>query len=301
MQRRVNMSKVKVKSRKPQGIGSRVFDVVNGILLAVIGIIMFYPMFYVFIVSISSSQYINQGLVSFLPKGINFEAYKVVFGNKAIWSGYKNTFLYAISGTLINLVCTSLCAYPLSRKDLYGRGPITVLITVTMFINGGLIPTYLVINQLHLLNTMWAIVLPPAISTYNMIVMRTSFSSIPESLMESAYLDGANDIQILLKIILPLSKPIMATMTLFYAVQHWNSYFPAMIYLNDQAKYPVQVIMRDIVIQGDLSADIAGNVNVIATNYKYAVIIISVIPILMVYPLLQKYFTKGVMVGAVKG
>lgn len=284
-------------------MGSKVFDIVNYVILFGIGIIMFYPMFYVFIVSISSAEYINQGLVTWFPKGINFEAYKIVFKNQAIWTGYKNTFLYAIVGTMINLICTAMCAYPLSRKDLYGRGPITVLVTLTMFVSGGLIPLYLVINQFHLLNSMWAIVLPPAISTYNMIVMRTSFQTIPESLMESAYLDGANDIQVLAKIILPLSKPIIATMTLFYAVQHWNSYFPAMIYLNDQKKYPVQVIMRDIVIQGDLAqgGDIAGSMNVVATNYKYAVIIISVIPILLVYPFLQKYFTKGVMVGAVKG
>lgn len=297
------MKKTKTKSKKPQSIGSKLFDLANYVILSIIGIVMFYPMFYVFIVSISSAEYINQGMVTWFPRGINFEAYKIVFQNQAIWSGYKNTFLYAIVGTGINLLCTAMCAYPLSRKDLYGRGPITVLVTVTMFVSGGLIPLYLVINQLHLLNSMWAIVLPPAISTYNMIVMRTSFQSIPESLMESAYLDGANDIQILSKIVLPLSKPIMATMTLFYAVSHWNSYFPAMIYLNDQKKYPVQVIMRDIVIQGDLAqgGDIVGSMNVVATNYKYAVIIIAVIPILIVYPLLQKYFTKGVMVGAVKG
>jgi len=167
-----------------------------------------------------------------------------------------------------------------------------------------MIPLYLVIMKLHLLNTMWAIVLPPAISTYNMIVMRTSFESIPISLTESAYLDGANDIQIMQKIIMPLSKPILATMTLFYAVSHWNSFFPAMLYLNDQDKYPVQVLMRDIVIAGDMtsdSGDVASNINILATNYKYAVIIISIIPILLVYPLLQKHFTKGVMVGAVKG
>ena len=148
---------------------------------------------------------------------------------------------------------------------------------------------------------MWAVLLPSAISTYNMIVMRTSFSSIPDSLVESAYLDGANDIQILGRIVLPLSKPIIATMVLFYAVSHWNSYFPALLYLNDQKKYPVQVIMRSIIIEGDVAAETTGSINVIATNYKYAVIIISVIPILMVYPFLQKYFTKGVMVGAVKG
>ena len=301
--RKMSINQKIVKNKRPQSLGSRICDLVNYVLLALIGFIMFYPMYYVFIVSISSSQFINQGMISFLPKGINFDAYKIVFQNAQIWSGYKNTILYTVSGTLINLVCTAMCAYPLSRKDMYGRGVLTVLVTLTMFISGGLIPLYLVVSQLKLLNTMWAIVLPPAISTYNMIVMRTSFSAIPKSLIESAYLDGANELQILANVILPLSKPILATMALFYAVSHWNSYFPAMIYLNDQAKYPVQVIMRDIVIQGDLahSGDITGSFNVIATNYKYAVIIISVVPILMVYPLLQKYFTKGVMIGAIKG
>lgn len=264
---------------------------------------MFYPMFYVFIVSISSAEYINQGLITFFPRGINFDAYKRVFQTASIWIGYKNTILYTLLGTLINVIMTAMCAYPLSRKEFYGKGPLTVIVTLTMFISGGMIPLYLVINNLHIMNTMWAILLPTAISTYNMIVMRTSFSSIPDSLIESAHLDGANDIQIFGRIILPLSKPILATMVLFYAVSHWNSYFPAMLYLNDQSKYPVQVIMRDIVIEGDMAqaGDMSGVMNVVATNYKYAVIIISVIPILLVYPLLQKYFTKGVMIGAVKG
>lgn len=296
--------KVVVKSRKPQSKGSRAFDLLNYVLLAIVGMAMFYPMFYVFIVSISSAEFINKGMVTLFPRGINFEAYKIVFQNKQIWTSYLNTLLYTTVGTIINLICTAMCAYPLSRKDFYGRGPLTFFVTVTMFVSGGMIPLYLVVSQLKLLNSIWAIVLPPAISTYNMIIMRTSFATIPDSLVESAYLDGANDIQILAKIILPLSKPIMATMTLFYAVSHWNSYFPAMIYLNDQKKYPVQVIMRDIVIAGDFTqqgGDVSGSLNVVATNYKYAVIIISVIPILLVYPLLQKHFTKGVMVGAVKG
>ena len=162
--RRTEMAKkVKIKSKKPQGIGSKIFDVVNYLLLAILGFIMFYPMFYVFIVSISSSQYINQGLVTLFPRGINFDAYKAVFENQRIWSGYKNTFLYTGLGTLICLVLTALCAYPLSRKDFYGRKAFTVLIMITMFVNGGMIPTYLVINKLHMINTMWAIVLPPAI------------------------------------------------------------------------------------------------------------------------------------------
>lgn len=296
--------KVVVKSKKPQSRASKAFDVFNYALLAIVGMVMFYPMFYVFIVSISSAEFINKGMVTLFPRGINFEAYKIVFQNKQIWNSYLNTLLYTTVGTIINLICTAMCAYPLSRKDFYGRGPLTFFVTMTMFVSGGMIPLYLVVSQLKLLNSIWAIVLPPAISTYNMIIMRTSFATIPDSLVESAYLDGANDIQILAKIILPLSKPIMATMTLFYAVSHWNSYFPAMIYLNDQKKYPVQVIMRDIVIAGDFTqqgGDVSGSLNVVATNYKYAVIIISVIPILLVYPLLQKHFTKGVMVGAVKG
>lgn len=296
------MQKTK-QNKVPQSLGSKIFSIVNYTILALVGFIMFYPMFYVFIVSISSAQYINQGMISFLPKGINFEAYERVLQNKDIWVGYKNTILYTVLGTLINVVLTAMCAYPLSRKEFYGRGPLTVLITLTMFISGGMIPLYLVINNLKIMNTMWAILLPSAISTYNMIVMRTSFSSIPDSLIESAYLDGANDIQILAKIIMPLSKAIIATMVLFYAVSHWNSYFPAMLYLNDKAKYPVQVIMRDIIIESDMSqaGDMSGMANVAATNYKYAVIIISIVPILMVYPFIQKYFTKGVMVGAVKG
>jgi putative aldouronate transport system permease protein len=294
-----------LKIHKKKGIKeNKVFDICNYILLGLLGLIMFYPMYYVFIVSISSAEFINKAMVNVVPRGITFEAYKIVFRNTQIWKAYGNTLLYTGLGTLINVLFTALCAYPLSRKDFFGRGPITIIVTLTMFISGGMIPLYLVISNLKLLNTLWAIVLPPAISTYNMIVMRTSFEAIPDSLTESAYIDGANDIQILLKIILPLSKAIIATMVLFYAVQHWNSYFSAMLYLNDQRKYPVQVIMRDIVIAGDFSGqggDISSNLNVIATNYKYAVIIISIIPILLVYPLLQKHFTKGVMVGAVKG
>ncbi len=289
---------------KTINIKNKTFDIINYIFLAIIAFITLYPMYYILIVSISNAQHINMGDVKFLPKGLNFEAYKIVFANEKIWRAYANTILYTVVGTGINVLLTAMCAYPLSRTDFYGRKPLTIFITLTMFISGGMIPLYLVVMKLKLINTMWAIVLPPAISTYNMIVMRTSFSAIPVSLTESAYLDGANDIQIFGKIILPLSKAILATMTLFYAVSHWNSFFPAMLYLNDQAKYPVQVLMRDIIIAGDMTSDagdVAGSLNIVATNYKYAVIIISMIPILIVYPLLQKHFTKGVMVGAVKG
>lgn len=292
-----------IHRRKKPTAGSVAFDIVNYALLTLVGFIMLYPMWYVLVVSLSSSKFISQGLVNFIPRGLTFEAYLRVFNSQNIWIGYKNTILYTVVGTTVNVILSAMCAYPLSQKTFYGRKFLTVMITVTMFISGGMIPLYLVINNLRLMNTMWAIILPSAISTYNMIIMRTSFSSIPSSLIESAYLDGANDIRILFSIVIPLSKAIIATMILFYSVSHWNSYFPAMLYLNDKTKYPVQVIMRDIIIGSDMSeaGDTSALSNVSTMNYRYAVIVISLIPILLVYPFIQKYFTKGVMVGAVKG
>lgn len=280
------------------------FDIINGIILVFISFITLYPIWYVFIVSVSSAEHINAGDVNIIPHGITFDAYKVVFANGKIWRSYYNTILYTVTGTVVNVLLSAMCAYPLARKDLFGRRFFTIFVTVTMFVSGGMIPLYLVVMKLKLLNTMWSVILPGAISTYNMIIMRTAFSGIPDSLAESACIDGANDITIFTKIILPLSKPILATMTLFYSVSHWNSFFPAMLYLNDQSKYPVQILMRDIVIAGDMtsqSGDIASDINILAMNYKYAVIIISIVPILLVYPFLQKYFTKGILIGAVKG
>ena len=299
--RGIKMSSVKFKHRS---VGSRCFDIVLYILLGLVVLVTFYPMYYVFIVSISSANHISRGEVTLLPMGINFDAYKIVFKNSRIWVAYGNTILYTVVGTFINVMMTALCAYPFSRPDFYGRKFFTLFVTLTMFIGGGMIPLYLVVSKLHLMNTIWAIVLPGAVSTYNMIVMRTSFQGLPASLTESAYIDGANDIHILFRIVLPLSKAILATMTLFYAVGHWNSYLSAILYLDDQKKYPVQVILRDIVIAGEFmenGGDVSSSATVIATNYKYAVIIVSVLPILMVYPFIQKYFTKGIMVGSIKG
>jgi putative aldouronate transport system permease protein len=284
--------------------GSVIFETVNTFILLTVAFVTLYPMYYILIVSLSGGSYIVQGKINFFPRGITWDAYKMVFQNGDIWRSYLNTLLYTGLGTLVNIICTAMCAYPLSRSDFYGRPFFTFMIVLTMFISGGMIPLYLVIIQLKMINTLWAIVLPPAINTYNMIIMRTFFNGIPVSLQESAYLDGANDIHILAKIILPLSKPILATLTLFYAVQHWNSFFPALLYLNTKTKYPVQLILRDIVVAGEFSeqsAEVTQSISIIATNYKYAVIIISVLPILCVYPFLQKYFAKGVMIGAVKG
>ncbi|MCS7461409.1 carbohydrate ABC transporter permease [Paenibacillus doosanensis] len=288
-------------------LASRLLDGVIIVLLLALVFVTLYPIYYIFIVSISDGSAVNRGDVKWIPHDVTIEAYKIIFKNKDIWHAYGNTLRYTVIGTAINVVFSAMCAFALSRKDMYGRNAFIFMIAFTMFLSGGMIPTYLVIQKLGLIDTMWAIVLPPAINTFNMIIMKTFFEGIPVSLQESAFLDGANDIQILLRIILPLSMPIMATMVLFYAVHHWNSFFPSLLYLNSKDMYPVQVLLRNIVIAGEF-ADQQGDIGsagssfrVVAANYKYAVIIITIIPILAVYPYLQKYFAKGVMIGALKG
>ncbi|MDQ0896910.1 MULTISPECIES: carbohydrate ABC transporter permease [unclassified Paenibacillus] len=292
---------------KHTSIGSKIFDNFNILFLLLLVFATLYPIYYILIVSISDGNLVTRGLIKWVPMDITFDAYKIVLSNPDIWRTYGNTLLYTTVGTTINVIMTALCAYPLSRKDFYGRGIFIFMVALTMFISGGLIPTYLVVQKLGLVDTMWALVLPPAISTFNMIIMKTYFEGIPMALQESAYLDGANEIQVLFKIIIPLSLPVMATMVLFYSVHHWNSFFPALIYLNDSDKFPVQVLLRNIVIAGefaDQTADIgsaSSNFRVVAANYKFAVIIITILPILVVYPYLQKYFVKGAMIGALKG
>ncbi len=287
--------------------GSVAFDIVNAAILAALVFVTVYPLYYIGIVSISDGTAVNRGDVRFFPIDTTFEAYLTVFRNKDIWRAYGNTILYTTVGTAVNLLMTALCAYPLSRKDFYGNSLFTFIIALTMFLSGGMIPLYLVVRSLRLIDTMWALALPGAINTFNMIIMRTFFQGIPVSLHESARIDGANDLRILRSIVLPLSAPIMATMTLFYAVHHWNGFFNALIYLNSKAKYPVQIMLRNIVVASefaDQQADIgsvATNFNVVAQNYKYAVIMITVLPIICVYPFLQKHFAKGAMIGAIKG
>jgi len=288
-------------------MGSLVFDTVNVIILLGLIAATLYPLWYIGIVSISDGTAVNRGDVKFLPIGVTFEAYATVLRNPDIWRSYLNTLIYTVSGTAVNLLFSSLCAFPLSRRDFYGNRFFTFFIALTMFLSGGMIPLYLVVRGLHMVDTIWAIVLPGAINTFNMIIMRTFFRGIPISLQESAYIDGASDLIILAKVVLPLSLPILATMTLFYAVHHWNSFFSALIYLNSKAKYPIQIMLRNIVVSSefaDQQADIgsvSSGFHVVAQNYKYAVIMITVLPIICVYPFLQKHFTKGVMIGAIKG
>ncbi|WP_211184555.1 carbohydrate ABC transporter permease [Paenibacillus lemnae] len=285
--------------------GSRAFDIINVILMLLLVFMTFYPIYYVLVVSLSEGNAVMRGEVSFWPIGFNLSTYALIFEDPSILQSYGNTILYTVVGTAINVICTAFCAYPLSKKEFYGRGFFTLLIVITMFFSGGLIPSYLLVQHLNMLNTIWALVIPGAISVWNMIVMRTFFQGIPQELYESAYIDGSSEFMSFLKITLPLSKPILATMSMFYAVGHWNSFFSAMIYLDEKSKYPLQIILRNMVVMGEMSnqtQELGGvYAAVTATNIKYAVIIIAVLPIIMVYPFIQKYFVKGMMIGSLKG
>lgn len=282
------------------------FDIgVNGIA-AVILLIVLYPLLFVLSASFSDPQKVLNGEMWLWPAGFTLDAYKEIFHYSDVWVGYKNTILYTSVGTVINVVLSTLAAYPLSRKDLPGRNALMFLISFTMFFHGGLIPTYLVVKDLQMVNTMWALIIPNAIATYNVIVMRTYFqTSIPWELQEASLIDGCSNTRLLVNIILPLSKPILAVMVLFYAVGHWNAYFNALIYLRDEEMYPLQLILREILIV-NATVESGGEFGMaekmlLAESIKYALIIIASIPVLVMYPFVQRHFVKGVMIGSIKG
>jgi putative aldouronate transport system permease protein len=265
-----------------------------------------YPLYYMGIISISSGDAVNRGEVFFRPIGINWQAYKIIFDDPSIMQAYGNTLKYTVLGVCTNLLMTILCAYPLSKSYLYGKQLLSLFVVFTMFFDGGLIPRYLIVHSLGLVNSMWALLLPTAINVFNMILMRTFFQNVPDALHESATVDGAGEWRILVQIVLPLSLPVMATMFLFYSVAYWNSFFPALIYLNDKNLYPLQIILRNIVIAGDMASHGAemtsGNgMAVMAQNIKYAVVFVAILPVLAIYPFVQKYFIQGAMLGSVKG
>ncbi len=285
----------------------KAFNVFNIIFMLCMIVITLYPLLYVVFASLSDSNELmkHSGLL-LKPVGFSWAAYKAVFKNPNILQGYKNTIIVLISSVAVSMFLTCLAAYVLSRKNVLFNGVITFMIMFTMFFSGGMIPTYLLVNNLGLTNTYWALILPTAISTYNMIIMRTGFAAIPESLEESAKIDGANHFTILFKIVIPLAKPTMAVIVLYYAVACWNSWFNAMIYLQKRRDLqPLQLILRGILIENDTSNMQDGNVGQdtesIAESIKYAVIVVATLPILAIYPFLQKYFIKGIMIGAVKG
>lgn len=286
-------------------VGEQAFDMGNAILMVLISLITLYPLIYVLFSSLSDPHYVvqNRGLLLF-PHGFNFDSYKMVFRNPNILTGFGNTFFYVTVGTGLNILLTSLGAYALSRKNLMLKNPIMFLIVFTMFFEGGLIPLYLLMRNLELLDTRFAVILPSAISAFNLIIMRTAFQTVPESLEESARIDGAGDWTILFKIVIPLSMPVVAVMILFYGVSHWNSWFLATIFLQKREFFPLQVILREILISNDTNAMSVGvgtsDQMAIGETIKYATIIIATVPILFLYPFLQKYFVNGVMVGAIK-
>ncbi len=284
----------------------KAFNVFNIIFMLFMIVITLYPLLYVVFASLSDSNELmkHSGLL-LKPVGFSWAAYKAVFKNPNILQGYKNTIIVLISSVTVSMFLTCLAAYVLSRKNVLFNGIITFIIMFTMFFSGGMIPTYLLVNNLGLTNTYWALILPTAISTYNMIIMRTGFAAIPESLEESAKIDGANHFTILFKIVIPLAKPTMAVIVLYYAVACWNSWFNAMIYLQKRRDLqPLQLILRGILIENDTSNMQDGNVGQdtesIAESIKYAVIVVATLPILAIYPFLQKYFIGGMTLGSVK-
>lgn len=288
----------------------RTFDVVNLVLMIVMLLVFAWPLWFVVIASFSDTGAVYRGEVILFPKGITLESYRAIVKYRQIWIGYRNTIFYTVAGTLINLFITICLAYPLSRRKFMPKKIIMAIALVTMYFGGGLIPSYLVVRGLHMTNTIWAMMIPNALSVYNMLIVRAYFcNSIPVSLEEASTLDGAGPMQYLARVVLPLSKPVLAVIALYYMVGHWNDYYSALIYINDQALRPLQSFMRDLLVNNSVTRVTGGSLSpeemqaklYLAQTLKYSSIIVATVPMLVVYPFVQKYFVKGVMVGSIKG
>ncbi|MFD1415961.1 carbohydrate ABC transporter permease [Oceanobacillus jeddahense] len=292
-------------------LSDKAFDRLNFLFVLLITLIIIYPLIFVISASISDPHAVNTGKMWLWPVDVTFEGFQRVFQNDAIWTGYKNTILYTAIGVVIHLFVLLPASYALSRKELMGKKFWLWFILFTMLFNGGLIPTYLVVRNLQMLDTMWAIVIPGVVGAWSILVARTFFQqTIPDQLVEAAKIDGASDIYLFFKVVLPLSMPIIAVMALFHGVALWNQYFNALIYLRSEDKFPLQLILRQILILNEVSADSASSAAGSAQSFadqiktaslvKYAVIIVSALPLLIVYPFLQRFFVKGVLIGSVK-
>ena len=285
--------------------GEKVFQAINTVFLIFMLIITMYPFWYIIVASVSSNTEVLQANGKMLwPRGFNVSAYKEVLKYASIWTGYKNTIFVLIVGTLISIILTAIGGYFLSRKNVFFQKYIAIAIVITMYFSGGIIPFYFTVKDLGLDGSLWSLILPTAISTYNLIIMRTAFAAIPDSLEESAKIDGARHFTILFRIMLPLCIPTVAVLILYYAVGYWNSWFNASLFLTDRGTFPLQLILREIILYntGDASSAAASvDKEDISETLQYATIIVSTVPILCIYPFLQKYFAKGVMVGAIKG
>ena len=283
-------------------LGDRVMTICNYLICFLAACVTAYPLLYIFSMSISDPAAVISNQVVLFPKGFSLDAYQLVFKSGDIWSAYYNTVIYTVFSTLLSMILTLLAAYPLSRKHFCLRRPLSVFFVLSMFFTGTLIPMYILINRLGLYNTRWAIILPTGAAAYYIIMARTFLSNIPESLYESAKLDGAGEMTILRRIFIPLSMPLVAVLILYYAVQQWNSYFNAMVYLPSKNLQPLQLYLMKVLINNE-SAATAGaglSMSMLSLQLKYVVIVVALLPILCVYPYLQKYFTKGMMIGAVK-
>lgn len=291
--------------------GDKIFNIVNGVLITLFVLVVLYPLYFVVIASFSNPNLVAAGEVWFYPKSPTLDAYKTVFQNNSIVTGYLNTIFYTVFGTLFNLALTLPAAYALSKRHFVGRNVMMFLITFTMYFSGGMIATYLTVKNLGLLNTRWALIIPAGVSTYNLIVCRTFFANgVPAEVEEAAIIDGCSTFQVFFQIVMPLSKALVGVMALYYGVAHWNSYFTALLYLtNARDKIPLGLVLREILILNTMKAAAGASVDEelalyyanLANLLKYALIVVSAAPLLIVYPFLQKYFDKGVMLGSVKG
>ncbi|WP_054957312.1 carbohydrate ABC transporter permease [Paenibacillus dakarensis] len=285
--------------------GNLIFDGVNTLMLIFFASLTLFPFLYVLAVSLSPLEQVMRGGLILWPENFTFDSYKMIFSNTHFTTSLWVTIAITVVGTITNLVLTVSMAYPLSKKRLKGRSVILFLVLFTMLFSGGMIPSFLVMKWLGLLNSFWSVIIPGAINAFNLIILKNFFQSIPDALEESGRIDGASNTGVLLKIILPLSMPAMATFTLFYAVGHWNQFFQSVMYVNNSSLWPIQVILRQMIIEGSVEeyqAAIAnGSLEIMPTTIKMAAIIVATVPILCVYPFLQKHFAKGVMLGSVKG
>lgn len=289
--------------------GEQIFDVVNVVLMAIVAAIMIFPMLHVLSVSLSEGSQSLKGGFFFYPHGFNLKGYETVFKDPLLIRSYGNTVLYVIGNTFFTLLFTSLTAYPLSIPGFRLKIPVTVFLTITMFVSGGTIPTYMLMRNMHLINSVWVMMIPFCVGAYNVILFRTFFTGIPAALREAAIIDGASEMTVLFRIVFPLSKAIFATIGLFTLVGKWNDWFSALIYLNEESMYPLQMILRKILFNTDqsmknldpITRQLFSQNEVTAQNVKMAAIIITTLPILCIYPFLQKYFVKGVFVGTIKG
>ena len=297
-----------VMNRKTRG--DRIFDAVNLLLLTIVCLVILYPLYFVVIASVSEPNAVNRGQVIFWPEGITLLGYSKLFQDKTIWSGYANTFFYTFFGTVLDVVVTTCAAYALSRRDLVGRKLLMRYFIFTMYFSGGLIPLFVQINRMGLYNTRWVLIVLGTVSVYNLIIARTFFeTTIPDELLEAARLDGCSDLKFFVSVVLPLSTAVIAVLVVYYGVGHWNQYFNALIYVSKKEYYPLQIVLREILIQSRQTEAVVteGQIaelierNRYAELIKYGVIVVSSLPVMILYPFAQKFFVKGVMLGAVKG